>query len=72
VPPESPSVRGYAALLAEGVKSSTPEEILAIPGDFYYAMGLQEVLSGQRLNGMRSIVAFIKRLAQRAIAAKQT
>jgi len=68
VPAESPSVRGYAALLSEGVAGSTPEQILAIPGDFYYAMGLQEVLSGQRLNGMRSIVAFIKRLAQRESA----
>jgi cysteine desulfuration protein SufE len=72
VPPESPSVRGYAALLAEGVQGCTPEQILAIPGDFYYAMGLQDVLSGQRLNGMRSIVAFIKRLAQRELTARQS
>lgn len=71
VPAESPSVRGYAAVLAEGVKGSTPEQILAIPSDFYHAMGLPEVLSGQRLNGMRSIVAFIKRLAQRELAAGQ-
>ncbi|MBI3243503.1 MAG: SufE family protein [Chloroflexi bacterium] len=67
VPEESPSVRGYAALLSEGVDGSTPEEILAIPGDFYYAMGLQEVLSGQRLNGMRAILAYIKRLAKREL-----
>lgn len=72
VPAESPSVRGYAALLAEGVQGCTPEQILAIPGDFYYAMGLQEVLSGQRLNGMRSIVAFIKRLAQRESATNKS
>jgi cysteine desulfuration protein SufE len=67
VPEESPSVRGYAALLSEGVDGSAPEQILAIPGDFYYAMGLQSVLSGQRLNGMRAILAYIKRLAQREI-----
>lgn len=67
VPEESPSVRGYAALLGEGVNGSSPEQILAIPGDFYYAMGLQNVLSGQRLNGMRAILAYIKRLAQREI-----
>ena len=68
VPEESPSVRGYAALLSEGVDGSTPEQILAIPGDFYYAMGLQEMLTGQRLNGMRAILAYIKRLAQRELA----
>jgi cysteine desulfuration protein SufE len=64
-PPESPSVRGYAALLSEGVKGAAPQAIIAVPHDFYYAMGLQEVLSGQRLNGMRAILAHIKRLAQR-------
>ncbi len=64
-PPESPSVRGYAALLGEGVRGSTPEQILAIPGDFYSAMGLQEVLSPQRLHGLRAILAHIKKLAQR-------
>jgi cysteine desulfuration protein SufE len=68
VPAESPSVRGYAALLAEGVNGCTPEQIASIPGDFYYAMGLQEMLSGQRLNGMRAIVAYLKRLAQREMA----
>ncbi|MEK7784846.1 MAG: SufE family protein, partial [Chloroflexota bacterium] len=67
VPEESPSVRGYAALLGAGVDGSTPEQVLAIPGDFYYSMGLQEVLSGQRLNGMRAILAYIKRLAKREL-----
>ena len=67
VPAESPSVRGYAALLSEGVHGLAPEQILAIPGDFYYEMGMQEVLSGQRLNGMRAILAHLKRLAQRAL-----
>jgi cysteine desulfuration protein SufE len=67
VPPESPSVRGYAALLSEGVDGCTPAQVLAIPGDFYYSMGLQDVLSGQRLNGMRGMVRFIKGLAQREL-----
>jgi sulfur transfer protein SufE len=30
-------------------------------------MGLQEVLSGQRLNGMRAILRYLKMLAQREI-----
>ena len=68
VPEESPSVRGYEALLSEGVKGSTPEAILAIPGDFYHEMGLQEVLSGQRMNGIRAILRYIKMLAKRELA----
>ncbi len=68
VPPESPSVRGFAALMAEGVQGASPEQVLAIPPDFYLAMGLQEVLSGQRLNGIRAITAYMKRLAQRQLA----
>ena len=67
VPPESPSVRGFAALLSEGVRGLTPEQVLAIPGDFYQAMGLQGVLSDQRLNGLRAILGYLKRLAQRAL-----
>lgn len=68
VPEESPSVRGYAALISDGVNGSTPEQILAIPGDFYLDMGLQGVLSGQRMNGLRAILAYIKRLAKRELA----
>jgi cysteine desulfuration protein SufE len=67
VPAESPSVRGYAALLSEGINGCTPPQIVAIPGDFYYEMGLQEVLSGQRLNGIRGMVRFVKGLAQREL-----
>lgn len=63
VPPESPTVRGFAALMMEGVNGSTPDEVLALPGDFYLRMGLQGVLSGQRLNGMSAILAHVKRRA---------
>jgi cysteine desulfuration protein SufE len=68
VPPESPTVRGYAALLAEGVDGATPEQVLQIPGDFYTEMGLQDVLSPRRLNGVHTILAYLKRLATREIA----
>jgi len=63
VPPESPTVRGFAAVMMEGVNGSTPEEVLALSGDFYLRMGLQGVLSGQRLNGMSAILAHVKRRA---------
>lgn len=63
VPPESPTVRGFAAVMMDGVNGSTPDEVLALPGDFYLRMGLQRVLSGQRLNGMSAILAHVKRRA---------
>lgn len=63
VPEEAPTVRGYAALMAQGLQGAAPEEVLAIPSDFYLRMGLQDVLSMQRMNGIAAIVAHVKRLA---------
>lgn len=63
VPAESPTVRGYASIMAEGLHGATPQEVLALPADFYLRTGLQEVVSAQRLNGMAAIVAHVKRLA---------
>jgi len=63
VPPESPTVRGYAALLAEGLNGVPPEQVLNLPAEFYLQMGLQQVLTSQRLNGMAALVAHVKRLA---------
>lgn len=63
IAPESPTVRGYAGLLNDGVTGCTPEEILRIPADFFQEMGMQNVLSPQRLNGISAILAHMKRLA---------
>lgn len=68
VPDESPTVRGYAAILAQGLDGATPEEVLELPVTFYDRMGLQTVLSGQRLNGMRAILARLKHYARQAQA----
>lgn len=64
VPPESPTVRGYAAILGEGLQGATPEEVLDVPPTFYQLMGLHKVLSMQRLNGITAILAYLKRLAE--------
>jgi cysteine desulfuration protein SufE len=63
VPEESPTVRGYAAILAEGLRGASPQQVIQLPSDFYLQMGLQNVLTIQRLNGMSGMVAHIKRLA---------
>ena len=65
VPPESPTVRGYAAIMQQGVEGLTSQEIAAIPDQFYLDMGLQNVLSGQRLNGLGAILNYVKTLARK-------
>jgi cysteine desulfuration protein SufE len=63
VPPESPTVRGYAALLSAGLDGVAPEEVLKTPADFYQKMGLHQVLTNQRLHGIGAILAHMKQLA---------
>lgn len=63
VPAESPTVRGFASIMAEGVNGAEPDQVLAIPGDFFIQMGLEKALTHQRLNGMAAILAHMKRLA---------
>lgn len=65
VPPESPTVRGYAAIMQEGVAGLTAGQITAIPDQFYLQMGLQNVLSSQRLNGLGAILHYVKELARK-------
>lgn len=63
VPAEAPTVRGFAAVMGAGINGSTPVEVLAIPADFYLQMGLDQVLTQRRLNGISAILAYMKRLA---------
>ena len=68
IPPESPTVRGYAAILGEGLQGVAPEDVLKVPGNFYIEMGLHKVLTTQRLNGIGAILAYLKRLATKELA----
>jgi len=65
IPPQSPTVRGLAAILANGLNGARPEEIIAIPTDFYAPMNLQEAISYQRLNGFQGVLAHMKQTAVR-------
>ncbi len=67
-PPESPTVRGFASILMEGVNGqATPEEVIAIPESFYMETGLQRVLTGQRMNGMSTFLHYMKRIASQHV-----
>lgn len=67
IPPQSPTVRGLAAILADGLNGSTPEEILSVPADFFMAMNLQEAVSQQRINGFIGVLAHMKQTAVRLL-----
>ncbi|HSL46296.1 MAG TPA: SufE family protein [Anaerolineales bacterium] len=63
IPPQSPTVRGLASILANGLNGSMPEEILSVPGDFFLPMKLQEAISQQRINGFIGVLAHMKQTA---------
>ena len=67
IPPESPTVRGLASVLFNGLNGSTAEEILSVPADFFLPMNLQEAISQQRLNGFVGVLAHMKQAALRPV-----
>ena len=60
-PREAPTVRGFAGILHDGLDGEQADVILDVPEDFYYDMGLEEVVTPMRLRGMGAILARIKR-----------
>ena len=67
-PPEAPTTRGYASVLAAGLDGATVEQVLATPGDFYVQMKLGELISPLRLRGMSALLGIIKRKVALAAA----
>ena len=65
IPPQSPTVRGLAAILANGLNGADPAQIISLPADFYAPMNLQEAISYQRLNGFQGVLAHMKQAAAR-------
>lgn len=60
-PPEAPTTRGFAGILAHGLDNRSAGEVLAVPDDFYVRLGLGEAVSPLRLRGMAAMLARIKR-----------
>ena len=63
IPPQSPTVRGLATILATGLNGCSPEEVLSVPADFFLPMNLQEAVSQQRLNGFMGVLAHMKHVS---------
>ena len=60
-PPETPTVRGFAGIIREGLEGEHYSVVLEVPTTFYASMGLEDVVSPLRLRGMRAILAAIRR-----------
>ncbi|OBB59041.1 cysteine desufuration protein SufE [Mycobacterium sp. 852013-51886_SCH5428379] len=60
-PVQAPTTRGFAAILATGLDSQPAADILAVPDDFYTALGLGALISPLRLRGMSAMLTRIKR-----------
>jgi cysteine desulfuration protein SufE len=61
VPEKSPTVRGFVALLVEGISGASPAEVAELPDDFLPLLGLSATLGMTRQRGFRGIVSRIKR-----------
>ncbi|MEV6634458.1 SufE family protein [Actinoplanes sp. NPDC051470] len=60
-PPEAPTTRAFAGILAEGLVGATVDEILAVPDDLYAQMGLGQAISPLRIRGGTAILGRLKR-----------
>ncbi len=63
VPRESPTVRGFVALLARSLEGATAVEVAALPDDLLHALRLDEALGMTRSHGLTAIVRRLKRMA---------
>ena len=59
-PAEAPTTRGFASILRTGLDGEPAAEVLAVPDDFYPALGLGQAVSPLRLRGMAAMLERIK------------
>ena len=71
IPMESPTVRGYASVLVDGLADATIDEVLATPDDVYMLLNLQEVVTPQRLRGLHFLMYYMKRQVMNQIGDAQ-
>ena len=68
-PPESPTTRGFASILVQGLADLTVEQVLAVPDDYPSDLGLTEAVSPLRIRGMTAMLGRIKRQIRDRVAA---
>jgi cysteine desulfuration protein SufE len=68
VAPESPTVKGFVALLAEAFGGATTEQVLATPPDLIQQLGLTEALGMTRMRGLHAILYRVREEVRKASA----
>lgn len=68
-PAESPTTRGFASILVQGLAGLTVEEVLTVPDDYPSDLGLTEAVSPLRIRGMTAMLGRIKRQVREKVAA---
>jgi cysteine desulfuration protein SufE len=68
-PRESPTTRGFASILAQGLDGLSVDEVLAVPDDYPQSIGLTEAVSPLRIRGMTALLGRTKRQLRERVAA---
>ncbi|GAA1773998.1 SufE family protein [Agromyces sp. NPDC057679] len=68
-PAESPTTRGFASILVQGLAGLTVQQVLDIPADYPQSLGLGEAVSPLRVRGMTGMLARTKRQLRERVAA---
>jgi cysteine desulfuration protein SufE len=66
-PAQAPTTRGFASVLHHGLAGLVAGQVLAVPADLPDRLGLTEVVSPRRINGMHGMLIRIKGQVQRHI-----
>ncbi|ANP72857.1 SufE family protein [Cryobacterium arcticum] len=67
-PAESPTTRGFASILAQGLDGLSVAEVLAVPEDYPQSIGLTQAVSPLRLRGMTAMLGRTKRQLRERVA----
>ncbi len=69
-PREAPTTRGFASIMHTGLDGEPATDVLAVPDDFYVALGLAKAVSPLRLRGMAAMLSRIKKQVREQSAAQ--
>ena len=69
-PIEAPTVRGFVAILVEGLDGATIEDVLSTRADLIERIGLPEILGMLRVRGLSGILARLKKEVTKASIAR--
>ena len=69
-PIEAPTVRGFVAILVEGLTGASVADVLALPSDLIDRLGLPEILGMLRVRGLNGVLYRVKSDVRRAALAR--